>query len=187
MKRFTLVASLAIVLFTSNAFSQIQAIGVGGGVVLPTGSFGDFAGTGFGGNVQGYYKYEGLDNVVLTGYIGYYRFGEKEFSFFGTGTGIGYKWTLIPIMSGGRYYLGEPEAKTRLFLGAEVGVHIYSLSVSDEDTGLGSGALAGSTEFAIIPVVGAQLGPLDLYAQYSLSDLNYIGLKGMFRFAVGNK
>jgi hypothetical protein len=188
MKRFTLAALIVfVVLGSSNAFAQLQAISVGGGIAKPSGDFNSFAGTGFGGGVRGYYQYEGLDNILLTGAIGYYRFGEKEFSAFGFNSGFGYKWSLIPIMSGGRYYFGQEEASTRFYVGGELGIHIYSVSVSGDDNTLGSATLAGSTDFALIPMVGAQLGPLDVYAEYSISDLNYFGIKGAFKFAVGKK
>lgn len=188
MKRFTLVACAVLALgFSSTAFSQLQAISVGGGIAKPSGSFNDFAGTGFGGGVRGYYNYEGLENIVLTGTVGYYRFGEKEYSVLGFNTGLGYKWSLIPIMSGGRYYLGAPDAGARFFVGGELGIHIYSVSVVGEDNVFGSSTLAGSTDFALIPMVGAELGPLDVHAEYSISDLKYLGIKGAFKFPVGKK
>ncbi len=187
MKRFTMVACLAIVLFTSSAFAQIRALSVGGGVDLPTGTFGNFAGTGFGANVRAFYEHEGLDNILLTGSIGFYSFGAKEYGFFGLTSGLEYKWTVLPITSGGRYYFGEQDAKTRPFVGGEVGIHIFSVSLQGEDNTFGETALAGSTEFALVPMVGVQLGALDLYAEYSLSEFNYFGFKGAFKFSVGKK
>jgi len=188
MKKFIIAALFGFaVAFSSTAFAQIQAIGVGGGLAFPSGSFGNVAGSGFGANVRGFYKYEGLDNILLTGTIGYFRFGEKDVTFFGQSAGFGYKWSLIPIMSGGRYYFGDPEAKTRFFAGAEVGVHIYSVSLSDDSNTLGSGALTGSSEFALQPMVGVAFGPFQVYGEYSLADLNYLGLKAMFVFPVGKK
>jgi len=188
MKRFMIVTSLMLVLFACNAFAQIRAFGVGGGVVLPTGNFGNFASTGFGGGVRGFYEYEGLDNIMLTGSIGYYPFGGKAYSLFGFETDYEYDWTVIPIMSGGRYYFGGTDAKTRLYLGAEAGIHIFSLSLNDKDGNtVDNATVAGSTEFALLPMVGAEIGPLDVYAEYSLSEFNYFGIKGMFKFSLGNK
>lgn len=188
MRRFTLIASFITALVcASTALAQIQAIGVGGGLAFPSGSFGNVSGSGFGANVRGFYKYEGLDNILLTGTIGYFRFGEKDVTFLGQSAGFGYQWSLIPIMSGGRYYFGDPEAKTRFFAGAEVGVHIYSVSLSDDENNFGSAAAAGSSEFALQPMVGVALGPLQVYGEYSLADLNYMGLKAMFVFPVGKK
>jgi hypothetical protein len=174
-------------LYVSTAFAQIQAIAVGGGLTLPTGDLKSVAGTGFGASVRGFYNYEGLDNVMLTGMIGYYSFGAKEFTFFGLSSGYEYKWKVIPITTGGRYYFSPEDAKTRLWAGGEVGVHIYSVSVKDDNNVLGSSALTGSTDFALIPMAGAELGPLDLYAEYSISEFTYIGIKGMFKFSVGKK
>lgn len=188
MKRLTIITVFFVALvFTSSAFAQLQAIAVGGGLALPTGSLKDVAGTGYGASVRGFYKYEGLDNIVLTGMIGYYPFGAKEFTFFGFSTGYEYKWKVIPITSGGRYYFGPEDAKTRLWVGGEVGVHIFSVSVNDDNDVLGSSALTGSTDFALIPMAGATLGPLDLNAEYSISEFTYLGLKGMFKFSVGKK
>lgn len=187
MKKLMLTLVMSVVAFSSTAFSQIQAISVGGGIAKPAGDFSDVAGSGFGAGVRGFYKFQDLENILLTGMIGYYRFGEKEATFFGQSIGFGYKWSLIPIMSGGRYYFGASEAKTHLFVGAEAGFHIYSVSLSDDANTFGSNALSGSTDFALLPMVGAQVGPLDIYAEYSISDLNYFGVKGAFKFAVGNK
>lgn len=187
MKRFAFVTSLTIILFACNAFAQIRALAVGGGVDLPTGTFSNSAGTGFGGSVRAFYEYEGLDNIMLTGSVGFYSFGAKEFNVFGFSSGFEYKWTVLPITSGGRYYFGEQDAKTRPFVGGEIGIHIFSVSLQDEDNTISGGALAGSTEFALIPMVGVELGALDLYAEYSISEFNYIGLKGAFKFSVGKK
>jgi hypothetical protein len=188
MRRFTVAASLAVMLVcTSTAFSQLQAISIGGGVVMPSGNFSNFAGTGFGGSVRGFYQYEGLDNLMLTGMIGYYPFGAKEYTLFGLSSGYEYKWKVIPITSGGRYYFGAADAKTRFYAGAELGIHIFSVSVNGSTSVFGNSALSGSTEFALIPMAGAELGPLDLYAEYSLSEFNYFGIKGMFKFSVAKK
>lgn len=187
MKRFMIVVSLMIVLVcSSTSFAQIQAISVGGGLALPTGDFSNFAGTGYGATVRGFYMYQGLDNILLTGAVGFYPFGGKEYELFGFLTDYEWKWTVIPIMSGGRYYFGATDAKNRMYVGAEAGIHIYTLSLKDKNGETVSNATAsGSTEFALLPVVGAQLGPLDVYAEYSLSEFNYFGVKGMFKFSVG--
>jgi len=191
MKKFTITAFTSLMLaFSSTAFSQIQAIGVGGGLVMPSGNFSDFAESGFGGTVRLHYKYEGLDNIVLTGSAGYYRFGAKEFNFLGFGTGLKYKWTLVPLTSGGRYYFGDPEAKVNFYLGAEIGVHIFSVTLEDDQgqSASGFGTLDSSTEFSLIPMAGVRLGPLDAYAQYSIAgDFKYFGVKAMVVFPVGKK
>lgn len=188
MKRFTIVTSLAIVLLACNAFAQLRALEIGGGMALPMGSFGDLAGTGFGASGRAFYEREGLDNIMFTGSVGFYPFGGKEYTLFGLSSGYEWSWTVIPIMSGGRYYFGEAEAKTRMYVGAEIGIHIYSVSLQDNDGNTIDGAVAaGSTEFALLPMVGAELGPLDVYAEYSLSEFNYFGIKGMFKFSLGKK
>lgn len=189
MKRFILVSGIAVALFcVSNAFSQIQAIGVGGGLVMPNGDFGDFAKSGIGGSARVHYKFEGLDKIVLTGTAGFYRFGEKEFNLFGFGSGFHFTWTLIPITSGGRYYIGAPERKVNFYVGVEAGVHIYSVSVEDDQgqSVSGIGTLESSTELSLIPMAGARVGPLDIYAEYSiLGDFNYFGVKAMMVFPLG--
>ena len=189
MKRFAMLTSLAGVLFfASTAFSQIEAIGVGGGMVMPSGDFSNFAGSGYGGSVRLHYNYEGLENLMLTGSVGYFRFGSKEWSFFGINSGVSLQYTVIPLTSGGRYYFGAAEAKTRFYLGGEIGIHFFSVSFNDGETsGVLGNSLSSSTEFALIPVAGVALGPLDVFAQYSLSDFNYFGLQAMFVFDVGKK
>lgn len=187
MKRIMpLLFALAFLAMTMPAFAQIKGIGVSGGLSLPTGGFGNVAGTGFGGSVRMFYEYEDLENILLTGTVGYYRFANKDFQFLGQTT-VGYKWTLIPLMSGARYYLGEPDARQRVFVGGEIGFHIYSVSVNSGGTSFNLGTYGNSTEFAIQPTVGFQLGGIEVSALYSIADLNYFGANVMYVFPVGQK
>lgn len=106
MKKLMVVAiSLALLVCASTSFAQFRAVGVGGGVVLPSGSFSNFAGSGVGINVRGQYVMEDLDDIVFTGAVGYHRFGSKDWVLFGAPSGYQVRYTLIPISSGGRYYI----------------------------------------------------------------------------------
>lgn len=185
MKRcfLVLVASLAFVSLSSPSFSQVQALGIGGSFILPTGDLSNSAGAGFGGTVRLFYHFEDLKNIVVTGTVGYMRFGSKDASFFGL-SNFEYRWTLIPIMTGGRYYLTkEEDAPSKLYVGGELGYHIYSLSVTTP-TGSGSitGGLSSSNEFALQPMFGIELGSIDVYAQYTIASFNYFGVNVNYKF-----
>lgn len=99
--KWIMILALALL---QNAFAgnEINGIGIGAVVALPSGDLSNFAGTGFGG--IGTLRYEFNKDISLTGSIGYVKFGGKEFSFFAT-EGYKYNYAVIPIMTGGRYYL----------------------------------------------------------------------------------
>ena len=114
MKRLTqALLALAALLFSAQVHAQIHAIGAGGGMVMPSGSFSDYAGRGFGGGVRLHDQYEDLENLELTGSAGYYRFGSKEWNYLGLNTGVDIRYTVIPLTSGGRYYFGDAKAMLR--------------------------------------------------------------------------
>lgn len=186
-KQFAIAMMLATAVIVSSGHAQIQAVGAGGGIAAPTGNFSNYAGSGFGGVVRTHYQKEGLEPLIFTGAIGYLQFGAKEWTFLGQSTGLDYKWSLVPVMSGARYYLGQPNAGARMYVGGELGLHFYSVSLSNDAGQSTSGALGSSTKFALQPMVGAVIGPLDVYAVYSLTDLNYFGLNAMLIFPVGKK
>ena len=186
-KQFAFGMMLLTVVIVSSGHAQIQAIGAGGGIATPAGNFSNFAGSGFGGVVRTHYMKEGLEPLIFTGAVGYLQFGAKEWTFLGQSTGLDYNWSLVPVMSGARYYLGQPNAGVRLYAGGEIGLHFYSVTLSTDAGQSTSGALGSSTKFALQPMAGAAIGPLDIYAMYSLTDLNYFGLNAMFVFPVGKK
>ena len=96
--RITGVLILTFFVMTSSALamdtSQI-AWYAHGDLALPSGDFGDFAGTGFGAGVGGAMPYN--ESLTLRGEVGYIHFGGQEF---GTWN---WSYALIPIMFLGEY------------------------------------------------------------------------------------
>ena len=78
--RFTAVLILTFFVMASSALamdtSQISWY-AHGDLALPSGSFGDFAGTGFGGGVGGAMPYS--EALTFRGEVGYIHFGGKDY------------------------------------------------------------------------------------------------------------
>ena len=177
--KWIMILALALL---QNAFAgnEINGIGIGAVVALPSGDLSNFAGTGFGG--IGTLRYEFNKDISLTGSIGYVKFGGKEFSFFAT-EGYKYNYAVIPIMTGGRYYLMPEDAGTRFHVGGQLGYHIYTVSLDTPDGGSTLASASGTSNFALVPTVGVELGAIDITAHYTLADFSNIGIQVGFLFS----
>ena len=162
MKNNTYKKSLLVLAFSffavTGAFAQFS---IGLDLNIPMGTFGDFAGMGFGGSV----RYDGAinDNLSWSGSAGYLNFSGKDYTpypgFTVTGSSVG----VIPIQGGVKYYFTESNAG---FYGAV-------------DIGMWIGTASGSSsEFGFSPGVGYRINSFDLAFKYNaVSNLNNIGFR----------
>lgn len=174
MKRIMILALVISSLALSNAFAQVNGYGARGVLALPSGDFGDVAGTGFG--AIGMVLYGFNENLNFSGSAGYIAFGGKENTYFNT-EGYKYSYALIPITTGARYYFGGTESKARFYAGGELGYFIYSVNVDTPEGGSAVSGVSSTGKFGLTPQVGVELSILDIRAAYSLADFNYIGLE----------
>lgn len=163
MKKLFSVLFVVLFAFTfANAQSKM-AVGVGGNLALPMGTFGDVAGMGFGGGAS--FQYSFSENIVSTATVTYLMFGEKDLS------GIGkYSYSIIPIHVGAKYYFGS------FYTSAETGMNLISLTVDIPARTLfgvtipGSSSSTSSSEFGFAVGAGYELpmgkNALDLSVKY---------------------
>lgn len=176
---------LFVALFSLLSLSVFaQKVSVQAGLAFPMGDFGDAAGTGFG--ISGTYEYFLEKGMSLTGSIGYYSFGAKEDI-----PGFDYSLSNIPIMVGGRYYLGKGEFVP--YVGAEVGLNMISTTITMSFFGSPVEVDASSTEFGVNPYVGCKyaISPklmLDANLKYNviMSDpsTTYLGINVGVQFGL---
>jgi hypothetical protein len=180
MKHLFLIIALLIVI-SSLAFAQEgkMTLGLGAEVALPSGTFGDVAGTGFGGTVN--FLYDINDQIAISGTAGYLTWGKKSVGSF--------EWTYsaIPILAGGRYYFTK--CGEGLYGSAEVGLYMFTVKTKSPGYSFlgvtyGGGEIsASSSEFAIAPGIGYEMpiGDMmnfDALAKYVLiSDINHIDVR----------
>ncbi len=158
-------------------------LGVGGELLLPSGNFGDVAGTGFGGTAN--FLYQINNQISISAIAGYMTWGGKSIDI-----GLGkweYSYSAIPILAGGRYYFTEGDS--RVYGSAELGFYMFSTEITTPSydffgvTIQGGTATETSTEFAFAPGVGFEmkLGEnmnLDLTGKYVvISDANNLNLR----------
>lgn len=159
MKKLTkILAICALVLISFTANAQLK-LGVGGGIALPMGDFGDAVKTGFGVNVGG--KYMLNDNMALGLDLGYHMFSAKE-----EVDGYDLKFSVIPIAPSFTYYFATEGFKP--YAGVNVGfymgktkVEYEGVSMSTTETKLGFAPILGF-EYAL----GEKMG-LDVNAKYN--------------------
>ncbi len=178
-----LITVLCVVGFTS-AQKKMYA-GVGLNIALPMGTFGDVAGTGFGGT--GTFEMEFTPQLLGTGTVGYIAWGGKDFN-----TGFGnwsYTYSAIPILVGAKYYFMPNSG----FYGhGQLGFYMLSVDIeypAGTNT-FGIDASGSSTEFAICFGAGYEL-PLsktvmgDIGASYNIiSDAGHIGIRAGVKFGL---
>lgn len=164
MKKYIAIVAAVLCLFASqNGMArEISGYGIRGVLGLPSGTFGDLVGTGFGGVGTLFYSID--ENLVLTGSAGFLRFG-------GDGISKDFNWSVIPLMSGARYYLGEEDAGMRPYVGGDLGYFIVNVSGDNGLVGI------GGSEVTLGPAVGVQLNSFDIRAIYYLTDIAYLGLE----------
>ncbi|MCB0270355.1 MAG: hypothetical protein KDH95_19520 [Calditrichaeota bacterium] len=177
MKKYIAIVAAVLCLFASqNGMArEISGYGARGIIALPSGNLSNVAGTGIGG--IGTLLYEFDDNLVFSGSVGFISMGSKEVasSVFFSELNWDYSYKIIPITTGARYYLKPEGEGLRPYVGGDIGYYIYSVSVEDAN-GVSVGSVSGTSNFGIAPAVGFQMGILDVQANYSLADFNYLGL-----------
>lgn len=191
MKKLLLVV-FAIILVSSLSTAQEGQMRLGGNLelVLPSGTFGDVAGTGFGGSAN--FLYTVNQEIAVTGSVGYIMWGEKTYD-------VGYgevksSYSAIPILVGGRYYFTEGDA--RFYGSAELGLYMFNWTVTTPSYTVlgytfGGGEMTGSeSEFTIAPGIGYEMKigdnmNLDLAAKYLvISDMNNINIRAGLNFVI---
>jgi len=173
MKRTILIAILMCAAVTLSV-AQLPSFGVGVEAALPSGTFADAAGMGFGGSLI-----VELDLPVVSVYAAgdYLMFAEKEVSttvpFVGTftskssssmfGINAGVKLSILPLV----------------YAGAEVGQYFITSKVEFN----GATSESSQNKTAIAPMVGASLLMLDVSARYVImSDANMVVIRGAITF-----
>lgn len=164
MKKFLLVLFIAVFAISfANAQSKMAA-SVQGLLSLPTGDFGDGAGTGFG--ATGTFIYSINPMLDVTASVGYITWGSKE-----NIQGFEVSTSDIPIVVGLRYAFGRGQFLP--YGSAEAGLHVLSSSVKGTVFGFPVDESETETKFGIAPGVGFlyKLNPktsLDVSAKYNL-------------------
>jgi len=172
------MVSLLVIVAAGGLFAQVQNNKLSGGLELsiPTGDFGDVAGTGFG--VSGQYLYAFRKDITITGSAGYLMWGGKDFGYYS------YNYSDIPIKGGLRYYINPG-----FYVMGELGLHIYMFSFEYEDpiTHIKVSDSDSDTEFGFAPGVGYEHRinekmTFDLSIRYEIGDLDYLAIRGGLNF-----
>lgn len=122
-KLFSLLFASLLMFSLANAQGKM-AVGVGGNVALPMGTFGDIAKMGFGGGAN--FEYEVSPGLNATASAQYLMFGVKS-----TGEG---SYKVIPILAGAKYSFGRD-----LFGFVETGLNLWPSSTSSPEFGYAAG------------------------------------------------
>lgn len=173
MKKLFVVLAVLVCVSLTQAQSKFL-LGAGLNVNIPSGTFGDFAGTGIGGTVQGELKF--TDNISGTATVGYISYGGKDFGFFK------YTYSLIPVVAGVKYYM-----QPNFYLNGDLG--LYSFSLDTETPGFGK-ASTSTSEFGIglgagyvIPI--SPKASLDFTGKYLIiSDMNSLDFRAGVKFCL---
>ena len=147
-----------------------------GGLTMPTGDFGDVAGTGFGGGVGGMMPYN--EQINLRGQVGYTYFGGKDLETYGVDWS--WNWSLIPI-----WCLGEYMFDPAIYGVGGLGLIMARSSFEYDDPILGSISDDSSdTEFGFTFGAGYRMSEvLNLEARYSIVDeLDYFSFEAVYYF-----
>lgn len=164
-------------LLPSGAAAQKKAISAQVTVGLPTGDFGELVKTGWG--VQGAYLYELHRNLIVGGGLGfkYFRHAKLDAGFY-----------TVPLMGDFRWHM--PVGATRLYLGAEFGIHLVTV---EEAVTSSRTRTIRETDFGISPLFGALVPVggthLDLTVRYDFigtsgPDATWIGLNAGVLFGL---
>lgn len=186
MKKLLFVILVTVFAVTfANAQSKM-GVSVQGGVFLPTGDFGDAAGTGFGGT--GTFLYQLSPMLQLTGSIGYAKFGSKE------DLPSGWEWSFssIPVQVGLRYSFGKGNFLP--YVAAETGMNFLSSKVTIEYFGNVFTSDDSKTKFGFTPGAGFMYNfnpqtALDVTLKYNIiftegSSTTYLGINAGVAFAL---
>lgn len=175
MKKLVVLIALLAFAVSFNAQSKMK-LGIGLNANLPSGTFGDVAGTGIGGTAQ--LELGLTDQITGVATVGYITYGKKDL------LGIGsYTYSCIPVAAGVKYHLANG------FYGiADVGLYSFTADVEVSFGGFTSTASESSSEFGIgvgagycMPL-GDKMG-LDITAKYLvISDMNSIDIRAGVKF-----
>jgi hypothetical protein len=183
MKKILLALSIAVMAFSTNA----QQIKLGGnlGLAVPMGDFGDVAGTGFGFSATG--KYMLNEQMAVGANLGYYGFGEKEYSV-GYGTvKVGY--SIIPVTGLFHYYFLTEGLK--VYAGGDLGFYSCKATVTTPSysaygyTVAGGTASTSETKIGFAPTVGVEYPINDMLSFEGNLKYQYIATSGTAITAFG--
>ena len=141
MKFRVLAASMLVlacfaVPMVSHAATASQSIGVGAGVVVPTGDAADAVGMGFYGG--GTYTYKFNAQFGVGGDVAYNTFGKKN--------DVDLKFHMLQYGVHGKYYFPMKDAKMAPYL--KVGVGMYSISETLPGVDIGGGVIIGGGTYS---------------------------------------
>jgi hypothetical protein len=168
---------------SADAAKGDMAIGAGLELALPMGTFGDYAGTGFG--LTGQFEYVYSPNITIIGNLGYIKWGGKDF-------GV-YKWSnsAIPVKGGAKYYL-DPTKKG--FYGAgELGFYFFSSKYEYTQNNVTHRVTDSSTDLSLALMGGYEMPAgeswiVDLSARIEIiSDHSFLGLRVGVKKPIGKK
>ena len=202
MKKFLVVVVALLVVavgYTANAEGKI-VISVGPDVLIPIGTFGDAASTGFGGSVRGQYNVTPMFSVGLM--AGYFTWSGKD----QTVNGVTIKGTElkgVPVRAFGKYYFMPAGSKARVYGIAELGFFFASVTVPAQTVTIGGFTVttpevtASETDFSYAPGLGIEFGvgsggtTIDISARYdgiatTGNSSGSIGGRVAVNFPVGN-
>jgi hypothetical protein len=176
----------AVILFAGLLSAQgKKSLGVGVNVALPMSSFGDVAGTGFGGTAV--FEMEFAPQIVGTGTAGYISWGGKDFG------GYSYSYSAIPILVGVKYFFMPAGG---IYANGQLGFYLFSADVDVPTVSVpglftvGGSTSSSSTEFALALGAGYEI-PIsptlkaDIGASYIIiSDFGHIGIRGGVKFGI---
>lgn len=175
--------SFAVILLLSfamtNTFAQGKNyLGIGANLAFPMGSFGDAAGTGFGGSVS--FEMNFTPNITGIATAGYLKFGGQDFGYFS------YDYDAIPIMAGIKYYFTPA---TPFYAIGQIGFQIFNANASYTGP-YGFDVSGSSTNFGLALGAGYEIpvgpnGAIDVTGTFNIvSDLNYVGIRAAYRFGI---
>ncbi len=148
MKNFIKTSFIVAILLGTVQFSKAQDITGGVNVMLglPMGTFGDAAGFGIGGGIEGNYFIQDKFSVGIE--AGYLAFAAKDV------LGIDNSATMIPVLAKATYFFMEDEFMPYASLG--VGFYAVTTKIEGELLGVSFDSETDLGGFGISPRVGAQ-------------------------------
>jgi len=139
--------SLLLFLFVSISNAQVGKMSIQPNVViaLPLGSFGDGHSIGIGGSAM--FMYRVINQLDLTGSIGYIRWGNKN---------VDGSFSSVPLLFGARYYFQK--GRVMPYANAELGLHFSSSSIDLPTYSFGGQTFGGGNQSASSTDFGIDFG-----------------------------
>jgi opacity protein-like surface antigen len=177
--RFTAALILTFFVMASSALamdtSQI-AWYAHGDLSLPMGSFGDFAGTGFGGGIGGALPYN--ESLTLRGEVGYIHYGGKDFSV--GAWSESWNFSMIPIMLLGEYQF---EADSPLYGLGGIGFVMARSSVEWEELGQKVSVSGSNTDIGLAIGGGYHLNEqMTIEGRYNIINNDFLTVHFLYNF-----